>query len=70
VADEAARTEGESISESWHDVESREVDSLLYLHSALNTVALKVYHKPYIHYLYKYAIDMQSINQSGPWQID
>ena len=26
MADEAARTEGESISESWHGVETREVD--------------------------------------------
>jgi len=69
VADKAARTEGESISESWHGVEAREIDCLLYLHSALrikSTVTPQVYHEPHIHRLYKYAINMQSINQSGP----
>jgi hypothetical protein len=38
--------------------------------NTINTAAPNVYHEPCIHYLYKYAIDMQSINQSGPWQID
>ena len=35
MADEAAYTEGESISKSWHGVEACEVDYLLYLHSPL-----------------------------------